>query len=97
MFIEQIDLKKENINFCWNCNNCLICVFVINAHFIKIYCRIHIKVMRKARLDSLSRPLGEEGNPLHSPDVSSTRLRGGPDTTLKTSKQPWLEPIKLRT
>jgi hypothetical protein len=38
--------------------------------------------------ESLSRPLGEEGNPLHSPDVSSTRLRGGPDTTLKTSQQP---------
>ncbi len=38
--------------------------------------------MWKARLDSLTRLLGEEGNPLHSPDVSSTRLRGGPDTTL---------------
>ncbi len=37
--------------------------------------------MWKARLDSLSRPPGEEGNPLHSPDVSSTRLRGGSDTT----------------
>jgi hypothetical protein len=44
--------------------------------------------MWKARLDSLSRPLGEEGNPLHSPDVSSTRLRGGPDTNLQvTSKK----------
>jgi hypothetical protein len=32
-------------------------------------------------IGSLSRPLGEEGNPLYSPDVSSTRLRGGPDTT----------------
>jgi hypothetical protein len=42
--------------------------------------------MWKARLDNLSRLLGEEGNPLHSPDVSSTCLRGGLDTTLKVSK-----------
>ena len=42
--------------------------------------------MWKARLDNLSRLLGEAGNPLHSPDVSSTRLHGGPDTTLQVSK-----------
>ncbi len=42
----------------------------------------------KPSLDSLTRPLGEEGNPLHSPDVSSTRLRGGPDTTLQVTSNP---------
>jgi hypothetical protein len=41
--------------------------------------------MSTARLVSLTRPPGEEGNPLHSPDVSSTRLRGGPDTTLQVT------------
>ncbi len=43
--------------------------------------------MWKSRLDSLTRLLGEEGNPLHSPDVSSTRLRGGPDTTLQVTSK----------
>ncbi len=37
----------------------------------------------KAHLENQSRPPGEEGNPLHSPDVSSTRLRGALDTTLQ--------------
>jgi hypothetical protein len=49
--------------------------------------------MWKARLDSTryhnqSRILGEKGNPQHSPDVSSTQIRDGLDTTLQvTSKQ----------
>jgi hypothetical protein len=45
--------------------------------------------IQKARLDNLSRLLGEEGNPLHSPDVSPTRLpvRGGLDTTLQVTSK----------
>ena len=49
-------------------------------------CNLHLS-MWKARLDSLTRQLGEEGNPLHSPDVSSTRLRGVPDTTLQVTSK----------
>jgi len=45
--------------------------------------------MWKVHLDNLSRQLGEEGNPLHSPDVSSTRLRGGLDTTSKKHVRYW--------
>jgi hypothetical protein len=43
--------------------------------------------MWTVHLDNLSRLLGEEGNPLHSPDVSSTRLRGGHDTTLQVTSK----------
>jgi hypothetical protein len=50
--------------------------------------------MWKAHPDNLFRLPEEEGNPLHSPDVSPTRPRDGLDTTLQvTSKN--LDPHEL--
>jgi hypothetical protein len=43
--------------------------------------------MWKVHLDNLPRLPGEEGNPRHSPDVSSTRLRGELDTTLQVASK----------
>jgi hypothetical protein len=43
--------------------------------------------MWKVDLDNLSRLPGQEGNPLHSPDVSSTRQRSGLDTTLQVTSK----------
>jgi hypothetical protein len=41
----------------------------------------------KVHQDNLQRLPGEEGNPIHSPDVSSTPLRGGLDTTLQVTSK----------